>query len=122
MFLRTFATVKMKKYKITGVWFLISLLVFAITPKDIFHEFHEHAHEIEHVDLDCHKQHFETKHTHCPVLKQVAPLFYINAEIFSSLFAQYIALFDYPTKVFLKTPTHFMFGLKAPPYSISRVC
>lgn len=107
----------MKKYNTIGIWFVIALLVFAITPKDIFHEFHEHEHEIEHVDLDCHNQHFETKHTHCPVLNQVAPIFYSSAEILFTPYIQFLPLFKYQAKVFLKTPTHFMFGLKAPPIS-----
>ncbi len=105
----------MKKYNIIGIWFFISLLVFAITPKDIFHELHEHEHEIEHVDLDCHSQHFETKHIHCPVLNQIAPIFFIDAVILCSPFVQSLPVFKYQAKVFLKTPTHFMFGLKAPP-------
>lgn len=98
------------------------LLVFAITPKDIFHEFHDHEHEIEHIDLDCHTTHFETKHNHCPVLNQVAPLFYANAEILFTTFSYALATYEIKNKIFLKTPTHFMFGLKAPPFSMSRVC
>lgn len=108
----------MKKYNCFGIWFLIALLVFAITPKDIIHEFHDHEHEIEHIDLACHNQHFETKHTHCPVLNQVAPIFFLNAKILFVPFIQSLPLFKYHSKVFIKTPTHFLFGLKAPPFSI----
>ena len=90
-------------------------MVFAITPKDIFHVFHNHEHEIEHVDLDCHNQHFETKHTHCPILNQVAPIFYVSAEITFSQHVKVLADFKTKSKLFQKTPIQYMFGLKAPP-------
>jgi hypothetical protein len=109
----------MKKIQVINIWFLVSLLVFAITPKDIFHEFHNHTHEIEHVDLDCHNQHFETKHIHCPVLNQVAPVFNTTAQICFTPFVKSLALYKYQTNVFLKIPIHFMFGLKAPPIKLS---
>ena len=105
----------MKNYKNIAVWFLVSLLVFAITPKDIFHEFHEHANEIEHIDLDCHNQHFEIKHTHCPVLKQVAPVFFANVEISCKPFIKTLAIHKAKINYYRKTTTRFMFGLKAPP-------
>ncbi len=112
----------MKNYRILSIWFLVSLLVFAITPKDIFHEFHNHEDEIEHIDLDCHNQHFETKHSHCPVLNQVAPIFFVTPNLFFKPVVQSLTVHIYQAKLFLKTPIHFMFGLKAPPYSFSRVC
>jgi hypothetical protein len=104
--------------KIISVWFLSLLLVFAITPKDIFHEFHVHENEIEHVDLDCHNQHFEIKHNHCPVLNQVAPIFYASAEVIFSPFIKTLSEFKIRFKVFQKTPVKYLFGLKAPPIEI----
>jgi hypothetical protein len=112
----------MKNYRIISIWFLVSLLVFAITPKDIFHEFHNHQDEIEHIDLDCHNQHFEKKHSHCPVLNQVAPVFFVSAHPFFIPFVQSLTIYVFKAKLFFKTPTHFMFSLKAPPYCFIRVC
>lgn len=109
----------MRKYNFIGVWFLISLLVFAITPKDIFHEFHNHENEIEHIDLNCHNQHFETKHTHCPVLNQVSPIFYADADVNEISYIFRLVEYNFKNKVFLKLPVHFMFSLKAPPAFIS---
>jgi hypothetical protein len=93
----------------------VALLVFAITPKDIFHEFHDHLDEIEHIDLECHNQHFEKKHTHCPTLEQVSPIFYANVELSNTPFFNSLSAFKLISKVFVKTPTHFLFCLKAPP-------
>ncbi|HRG59386.1 MAG TPA: hypothetical protein PK323_10545 [Bacteroidia bacterium] len=104
------------KFNIIGIWFLITLLLFAVTPKDILHEFHHHENEIEHVDLDCHNQHFEIKHTHCPVLEQAAPVFNVIACTAYIPIAQSLITFKLKLKVFVKTPTHFLFSLKAPPY------
>lgn len=111
----TFVFVKFKIRNIFAIWFLVSLLIFAITPKEIFHEFHDHEQEIEHIDLDCHNQHFEVKHNHCQVLNQLAQVFYFTANVESVPFFKAIAEFKVKSKVYLKTPQHFMFGLKAPP-------
>lgn len=106
------------KFHNISVWLLISLLVFAITPKDIFHEFHHHENEIEHIELNCHNQHFEVKHTHCPVLNQIAPVFNVFGNIAYLPFVQSLITFKIKLKVFVKTPIHFLFGLKAPPFQL----
>lgn len=105
----------MVKYKHIGLWFLISLLVFAITPKAVFHAFHTHEHEIEHVDLDCHNQHFETKHAHCPILNQVLPQFNAQAEPLHEPCVKQLISYKFNAKKIVKSATRFLFGLKAPP-------
>ena len=115
IFFPNFGSGFMAKYRNIGLWFLLSLLVFAITPKVFFHGFHAHDHEIEHVDLDCHKQHFETRHTHCPLLNQVLPQFNAHAEILHEPYIKQLICYRFSVKDHLKFTIHFLFGLKAPP-------
>jgi hypothetical protein len=117
-----FVSVKLSKNYIIGTWFLILLLVFAIIPKDIIHEFHDHEQEIEHIELNCHNHHFESKHNHCPILNQVIPIFYLAAQIQQE--SSFVTIFQLKiqSKIFLKTPTHFLFGLKAPPIQCKNIC
>lgn len=117
--MRIFAAVKEKKSNITLVWLLITLLVFAITPKGIFHEFHEHEHEIEHVDLDCHNNHFEAKHNHCPVLNEVAPIFYAQAEILCVPHVKELKSHVIKSKDIFRITKKYLFRLKAPPTFLS---
>lgn len=107
----------MKLKKIIGVWLLVGLLLFAITPKDFIHEFHEHEHEheIEHIDLDCHSNHFEIKHSHCPLLKQVLPVYFMGIALFNTVDAYFYTTYTCCATAFLAYPIRFMFGLKAPP-------
>lgn len=108
----------MKLNKITGIWFLIGLLLFAITPKDFIHEFHDHEHEIEHIDLDCHSNHFEIKHSHCPLLKQVLPIHFLGIAFLKSVDTFFFASYTCCDTTFLALPIRFMFGLKAPPAGV----
>jgi hypothetical protein len=104
-----------KYFKNSIIVFLLGLMVFAIIPQELFHFFHHHHQEIEHVDLDCHNTHFKIKHNHCNALKEILPPFDITTFVQNKTIVEHHNYYFLSTIKWAKINGHYLFRLKAPP-------
>lgn len=98
--------------------FLLLLFSFTFLPKETIHLFFAH-HDNEDVELNCHINHFETKHEHCDVSKFVFSALSLTEP--ALFFVKAISCFEHVELVhsFFIHIFYYMYGLKAPPISIS---
>jgi hypothetical protein len=96
-------------------FFLLAVLSFFITPKELIHEFHHHEDSTDVVCMDDCKDHIGNQHQHCDILQLTTPPLYHHVAAFSFHSVSFSFSFLLKnTAAYIADPIHTFF-LRGPP-------